>query len=63
MYELRGVVVVVTVAVSVALVAGCEKGTVQKAGERVDGCCTRSQSPARDRSRRLARRSTTRSTT
>jgi hypothetical protein len=36
MDELRGVVVAVAVAVSVVLVVGCEKGPVQKAGERVD---------------------------
>ena len=36
MDELRGAVIAVAVAVSVMLIAGCERGPVQKAGERVD---------------------------
>jgi hypothetical protein len=36
MERLRGVVVAVAVAVGVALLAGCEKGPVQKTGERLD---------------------------
>ena len=36
MDELRGVVIAVAIAVSAMLIAGCEKGPVQKAGERVD---------------------------
>jgi len=36
MERLRDAVVIVAVAAAVALVAGCEKGPVQKAGERVD---------------------------
>jgi hypothetical protein len=36
MESLRGTVIVVALAVAVALMAGCEKGPVQKAGERVD---------------------------
>jgi len=36
MDSLRGVVIVMAVAVGVALFAGCEKGPAQKAGERVD---------------------------
>ena len=36
MEKLRGVVIAVAVAVGVALVAGCEKGPMQKTGERVD---------------------------
>ena len=33
---LREIVVVMAVAAGIALVVGCEKGPVQKAGERVD---------------------------
>ena len=33
---LRGVVIAVAIAVSAMLVAGCEKGPMQKAGEKVD---------------------------
>jgi hypothetical protein len=33
---LRGAVIAVAVAVSVMLIAGCERGPAQKAGERVD---------------------------
>ena len=36
MNELRGAVIAVAVAVSVLLIAGCEKGPMQKTGERVD---------------------------
>jgi hypothetical protein len=36
MNVLRGMVVAVSLAAGLALVAGCEKGPVQKAGERVD---------------------------
>ena len=36
MEKLRGVVIVVAVAVGLGLVAGCEKGPMQKTGERVD---------------------------
>jgi hypothetical protein len=36
MERLRAAVIVVAVAVGVALVAGCENGPAQKAGERVD---------------------------
>ena len=36
MNELRGAVIAVALAVSVLLIAGCEKGPMQKAGERVD---------------------------
>jgi hypothetical protein len=36
MERLRNGVVVVAIAAAVALAAGCEKGPVQKAGERVD---------------------------
>jgi hypothetical protein len=36
MDELRGGMIGVAVVVSVLLIAGCEKGPVQKAGERVD---------------------------
>jgi hypothetical protein len=36
MDSLRGAVIVVALAVGVALMAGCEKGPAQKAGERVD---------------------------
>ena len=36
MNELRGVVIAVALAVSALLIAGCEKGPMQKAGERVD---------------------------
>jgi hypothetical protein len=36
MDELRGVVIAAAVAACVLLIAGCEKGPVQKAGERVD---------------------------
>jgi hypothetical protein len=36
MDKLRGAVIGVAMAVSVMLIAGCEKGPVQKAGERVD---------------------------
>jgi hypothetical protein len=33
---LRGVVIAVSIAVSAMLIAGCERGPLQKAGERVD---------------------------
>ena len=33
---LRGVVIAVALAVSAMLMAGCEKGPMQKAGEKVD---------------------------
>jgi hypothetical protein len=36
MNELRGAVIAVALAASVLLIAGCEKGPMQKAGERVD---------------------------
>jgi len=36
MDRLRDAVIIVSVAAAVALMAGCEKGPVQKAGERVD---------------------------
>jgi hypothetical protein len=36
MNELRGVVIAVALAVSALLIAGCEKGPMQKAGEKVD---------------------------
>jgi hypothetical protein len=36
MDALRGMVIAAAVAVSALLIAGCEKGPVQKAGERVD---------------------------
>jgi hypothetical protein len=36
MDSLRGAVIAVALAVGVALIAGCEKGPAQKAGERVD---------------------------
>ena len=36
MERLRNAVIIVAVAAAVALMAGCEKGPVQKAGERVD---------------------------
>ena len=36
MEGLRGVVIAVAIAASVMLLAGCEKGPMQKAGERVD---------------------------
>jgi len=36
MEKLRGVVIAVAVAVGLALVTGCEKGPMQKTGERVD---------------------------
>jgi len=36
MNELRGAVIAVALAVSVLLIAGCEKGPMQKAGEKVD---------------------------
>ena len=36
MDKLRGVVIAMLLVVGAALVAGCEKGPMQKAGERVD---------------------------
>ena len=36
MDNLRGAVVAVAVVAAIALVAGCEKGPMQKAGEKVD---------------------------
>ena len=36
MESLRGVVIVVALAAGMALMAGCEKGPAQNAGERVD---------------------------
>ena len=36
MERLKDAVVIVALAAAAALVAGCEKGPVQKAGERVD---------------------------
>ena len=36
MDELRGAVIAVALGVGVLLIAGCEKGPMQKAGERVD---------------------------
>ena len=36
MNELRGAVIAVALAASVLLIVGCEKGPMQKAGERVD---------------------------
>ena len=36
MDELRGAVIAVALGVSILLIAGCEKGPMQKAGERVD---------------------------
>jgi hypothetical protein len=36
MDELRGVVIAAAIAASVMLMAGCEKGPMQEAGERVD---------------------------
>jgi hypothetical protein len=36
MEKLRGVVIAMLLLIGTALVAGCEKGPMQKAGERVD---------------------------